>query len=146
MKKQEKNIHEQLIVDLIHTGNMIEGVISGLLKEAGITSVQYNILRILRGALPEPLTVGEVKNRILYSNSDVTRLIDRLVGKGVVSRKACEENRRRVHVSITGKGLNLLDELAPKIAGSLNNFYSSSVTNEDARHLSAVLRMIRQKS
>ena len=82
---------------------------------ADVTTVQYNVLRILRGAGPEGLLAGDVAERLIARSPDVTRLIDRLERRGLVSRYRDQEDRRAVRVCITQEGL---DRIAPLDAAS----------------------------
>ena len=84
-----------------------------LKSEADLTTSQYNVLRILRGSHPKSLTAGEIGERTIAREPDITRLVDRLDDKGLVKRTRSEEDRRVVEVEITGKGLALLRELDP---------------------------------
>ena len=137
------NIFEHMVVDILQTGNMLERLVSQVFKDHGITNVQYNILRILKGATPDLLTVGEVKNRVRFYNSDITRLLDRLVHKDLVTRQVCDENRRQIHVAISEKGLQLIQKLRPEIESVLNNFYQDEFSDEEAMELSRLLSKIR---
>jgi DNA-binding MarR family transcriptional regulator len=87
-----------------------------LKSEADLTSSQYNVLRILRGSHPKPLTVGEIGERTIAREPDITRLVDRLNGRGLVKRTRSEEDRRVVQVEIARKGLDLLERLEPHSA------------------------------
>ena len=84
-----------------------------LKAEADLSSSQYNVLRILRGSHPTSLTAGEIGERTIARDPDVTRLVDRLAARGLVKRVRSEQDRRQVEVGITGKGLELLRELEP---------------------------------
>ncbi|MFI5310376.1 MAG: MarR family winged helix-turn-helix transcriptional regulator [Gemmatimonadales bacterium] len=84
-----------------------------LKAEADLTASQYNVLRILRGSHPKPLTAGEVGERTIARDPDITRLVDRLDARGLVKRARSEEDRRVVEVEITAKGLELLRALDP---------------------------------
>jgi DNA-binding MarR family transcriptional regulator len=84
-----------------------------LQSEAELTTGQYNVLRILRGSHPKALTAGEIGGRTIPRDPDVTRLVDRLVDRGLVKRTRSEEDRRVVEIEITRKGLDLLHELEP---------------------------------
>jgi DNA-binding MarR family transcriptional regulator len=84
-----------------------------LKSEADLTTSQYNILRILRGSHPKSLTAGEIGNRTIARVPDITRLVDRLIARGLVKRGRSEQDRRVVEIEITGKGLELLRELDP---------------------------------
>ena len=84
-----------------------------LASEADLTTSQYNVLRILRGSHPKPLTAGEIGERTIAREPDITRLVDRLDRKRLVKRSRSEQDRRVVEVEITDKGLELLRTLDP---------------------------------
>ena len=87
-----------------------------LKAEADLTASQYDVLRILRGAHPKSLTVGEIANRTITRDPDITRLVDRLDARGLVKRTRSDEDRRVVQVEIVRKGLDLLQRLDPHSA------------------------------
>ena len=111
--KQSKFRNEQhkLSVNIIYTYGWLSNLQSRLLSESGLTSNQFNILRILRGQHPKPATINLLKERMLDKMSDASRLVERLRAKGLVSRSLSSEDRRRVDVSITEKGLRVLSEI-----------------------------------
>ena len=80
---------------------------------ADVSTSQYNVLRILRGSHPTALTCGEIGVRTIARDPDVTRLVDRLSARGLVTRAHSQKDRRVVEVSITAQGLDLLRELDP---------------------------------
>ena len=82
-----------------------------VIEPHGITPQQYNVLRILRGAGPDGLPTLTIGERMIEQTPGVTRLVDRLERKGLVARKPCSTDRRRVFCRITPKGLDLLKEL-----------------------------------
>ncbi len=102
---------QKLIINLIYTYNQLSGQMATMLQPHGLTMQQYNILRILKGQYPNPSTNNLVKERMLDRNSDVTRLIDRMIRNGLVTRTSCEKDRRRVDILITQQGLDLLDAI-----------------------------------
>lgn len=102
---------QKLIINLIYTYNQISGQMASMLQPHGLTMQQYNILRILKGQYPNPSTNNLVKDRMLDRNSDVTRLIDRMIRNGLVTRTSCEKDRRRVDILITQQGLDVLDAI-----------------------------------
>lgn len=106
-----RNAHQKAIINLFFTYNTLSSRMQDILKTEHVTMQQFNILRILRGQYPSPVTNSMVKERLLDKNSDVTRIIDRLIRDGLVSRMNCEEDRRRVDITITDKGLQLLEKL-----------------------------------
>lgn len=98
------------MVELMYAGQKIERRVAGLLKQYSLTMPQYNILRILRGAEGN-LSMGEVKDRMIFGTSDVSRLVDRLVKKEFLSRNICADNRRKMDVCITPVALTVLKEI-----------------------------------
>ena len=142
-KKDNSNANLHMLVDITYTASFLDCKISKILKAHGLTHIQYNILRVLRGAQPEPLSINEIKNRIVFANSDMTRLLDRLVKKNLVFRNTDPNNRRKVNVSISDEGLKLLEEVFPDLENGLLNFYKKEVTSEEAILVSDVLKKIR---
>lgn len=84
---------------------------AALLKQSGLSGAQYNVLRILRGGGDSGLACGEIGERLLTKDPDITRLVDRLAKQGLVERVRDETDRRVVKTSITRAGLELLAEL-----------------------------------
>lgn len=104
---------QKAIINLIYTYNQVSGQMMALLQSFGLTMQQFNILRILKGQYPKPSTNNLVKERMLDRNSDVTRLIDRMIKAGLVTRSSCEKDRRRVDILITQKGMDMLAAIEP---------------------------------
>jgi DNA-binding MarR family transcriptional regulator len=102
---------EEAAVALMRTADLINRSISGILEPVGITGQQYNVLRILRGAGEKGLPTLDIAERMIEQTPGITRLIDRLEVKALVSRKRCETDRRQVFCIITKKGLELIDKL-----------------------------------
>jgi DNA-binding MarR family transcriptional regulator len=107
-----RNEYHKGFINLIYTARQLSYEFVQSLKNHDITEQQYNVLRILRGYRSEaPLTVGFIKERMLDKNSDVSRIIDRLFEKGLLSREENSQDRRQKLVSITDKGLGLLNTM-----------------------------------
>jgi DNA-binding MarR family transcriptional regulator len=102
---------EKAVVNLMYTYGWVSSQIQAMLKEHGLSLQQYNILRILRGqqGTPAPLTL--IKDRMLDKQSDVSRLIERLIAKNMVIRKICPGDRRKVDVVISEEALELLNTI-----------------------------------
>ena len=120
------SLEEEVILNLARTAEYVMSRGAEVFKQADLTPTQYNALRILRGAAAEGLTCGEISERMVTRDSDITRLLDRLERRGLISRERPENNRRVVLTRITDEGLSLLAELdAPvqeshrKLAGHL---------------------------
>jgi DNA-binding MarR family transcriptional regulator len=105
-----RNEHQKATVNIIFTNNWLMDRITRIFDEAGITSQQYNILRILRGA-GKPLSTLQIRQRMLDKMSDSSRIVDRLVLKGMAKKNISRTDRRLVDVTITAKGLKLLEKI-----------------------------------
>jgi len=106
-----RNYHQKAVINLIFTSNWIGNLQQQFLKPYGITSQQFNILRILRGQHPKSISASAIKTRMMDKNSDVSRLLDRLEAKELVERKICPSDKRAADVLITDKGLGLLADV-----------------------------------
>jgi len=110
-QKKFKSQQEKLIINIIYTYNWLKEYQTNFFKKYDLTMQQYNILRILRGAYPEPLSLKIIKKRMLDKMSDVSRLVDRLLKKKLVTIHLNMEDKRCNNVLITELGLNLLKEI-----------------------------------
>lgn len=105
------DVRQKAMINLLYTyGWVIEKVKSFLAKE-DITHQQFNILRILRGSFPKPLSTLQIRERMLDKMSDTSRIVDRLVLKQLVKKVTCSKDKRLVDVTITEKGQKLLKKL-----------------------------------
>ena len=101
---------EAAFLDLLRTTDMLSRGLVAILKPEDLSSTQYNVLRILRGA-PEGLPCGEIAKRMITRDPDITRLLDRLEKRGLIARSREARDRRTVMARITGAGLKLLARL-----------------------------------
>jgi MarR family transcriptional regulator, organic hydroperoxide resistance regulator len=99
------------VVTLLHTADAVRRQYVRLFEPYDLTPQQYNVLRILRGALPDALPTMDIADRMIDRTPGITRLLDRLVDKDLVSRERCAEDRRQVLCTISRAGLELLAEL-----------------------------------
>ena len=113
-QKFENNLHKAL-VNLIYTSNWIAANQSEFFKDYDILPQHYNILRILKGKFPNSSCPGDIKEVMLDKNPDLTRLLDKLVKLGYVDRQLCEENKRKMDITITKKGLDFLNKIHPRM-------------------------------
>lgn len=128
-------------INLVYTYNQSMDRINQVFKQFGITHQQYNVLRILRGRRGEPACCGEVKEVMLDKNPDLTRLSDRLVAKGLIDRGTNPNNRREIELTITVKGLKLLEQVDPEL--EKHNGFLFRLSNDEAEKLSELLEKIR---
>lgn len=101
---------EVAFLDLLRTCDLLSRAPAQVLKAEDLSSTQYNVLRILRGS-PEGLTCGEIACRMITRDPDITRLLDRLEKRGLISRWREAKDRRVVMAQITAEGLKLLGRL-----------------------------------
>ncbi len=136
-----RNAHQKAAVNLIYTLSWMKDKIKCIIEVEDITSQQFNILRILRGSFPQPLSTLQIRERMLEKMSDTSRIVDRLIAKGLVKKVICKNDRRLVDVIITDKGKKLLERLDARqdeIDGILGN-----LSEKDANILSDLLDKIR---
>jgi len=132
-----KSPHQKAVLNLLFTANWIQNKQRELFEPYGITNQQYNILRILRGQHPNSISGREIKSRMLDKNSDVSRLLDRLIGKKLVAKTQCPEDKRATNVSISPAGLEVLQKLDEDI-NSLDK-QLISLSKDEAIQLSTLL-------
>ncbi len=141
-QKEFKSSYLKAYVNLIYTSNRMVDEQKAFFKKVEITHQQYNVLRILRGKYPESLNPGEIKSVMLDKSPDLTRLVDRLLVKELVERESCQDNRRKVNIKISDKGLKFLEDLEPMIVNATNQ-YEENLTDEEASQLSDLLDKLR---
>ena len=132
-----KNEHHKLMVNIQLTASRFAEKIQLVMKDHDLTSTQFNVLRILRGQKQKPASIGLIKERMVERNSDVSRIIDRLLKKGLISRTENEIDRRQKDVIISQSGLDVLqkiDDLNDLIPDLLNN-----ISDKEARQLNNLL-------
>lgn len=106
---------KKIILNVMYTQNILSEKFNEILKPYDISGEQYNVLRILRGQKGNPANMCVIQERMLAKTSNTTRLVDKLLLKKLVTREVCPENRRKIEVTITQKGLDVLNELDPKV-------------------------------
>jgi len=104
------SLEEKTYLEILRTSDLLSRSLAGILKDTDLSSTQYNVLRILRGA-GGPLPCGEIANRMITRDPDITRLLDRLDARGLVARERDTADRRTVLARITPEGLRLLGRL-----------------------------------
>ncbi len=113
--KPFRNNIEKSIVNVMFTNNWLCDQQYKMLKKHGITLQQYNVLRILKGHSPEPITINGIIERMLDKMSNASRLVDKLLHKELVSRSYRSDDRRACDVTITPKGIDFVNELNKEI-------------------------------
>lgn len=118
-KKPFSSVQEEVVLSIMRTADQVVAPMSEVLRGSGLSTSQYNILRILRGAGEDGLPCGEVSERMVRRDPDLTRLLDRLEASGLVTRARDTRDRRIVRAMITSGGLQLLESLDEPVEESL---------------------------
>ncbi|WP_439880580.1 MarR family winged helix-turn-helix transcriptional regulator [Pontibacter sp. MBLB2868] len=140
-QEEFKNDHRRLLANLLFTNNWVNQQLMPFFKELGLTLQQHNVLGILRGQHPKPVCFGDIQNRMVDRNSNVTRLIDKLIEKGYATRDICAANRRMIEVRVTEKGLQKLKQVDDKFPELFAKFHNLS--KEEAVLVSNMLDKLR---
>ena len=114
--KPFRHVEEEVFLNLQRTADALMQEITDILKPFGLSPTQYNVMRILRGAGDAGITCKEIGARMITRDPDITRLLDRLERRHLVTRNRAKEDRRFVSIHITNEGLSLLKELDDPIA------------------------------
>ena len=112
-----RDAYQKAVINLLYTANWLQSKNQEFFKSYGITANQFNILRILKGQHPNSISATEIKSRLLDKNSDVSRLLDRLIIKKLIMKQIRPKDKRAFDVLITEEGLEVLksmDKLLPQ--------------------------------
>jgi DNA-binding MarR family transcriptional regulator len=137
-----RNEHQKAVVNLLFTVSWLKEQTRAIFDPEEITPQQFNILRILRGSHPKPLSTQAIRDRMLEKMSDTSRIVDRLIVKGLVKKVTCESDRRLVDVQITDKGRKLLERIDLK-ENEMDEIVKG-LNEAEAKELNQLLDKIRQ--
>jgi len=129
------------VLNILYTAWWVKTMISKELKTAGLTHEQYNVLRILKGKHPAAMCVKDIGCRMIESNSNVPRIIERLISKKYVDRSTSKLDKRETAITLTDTGVNVLEVANKKVEDKFNNFIKLSEDN--AIELNRLLENIR---
>lgn len=133
--------YHKAALNILFTSSWLTGLLKTRTDTQHITPQQYNILRILRGQHPNPATVNLLKDRMLDKMSDVSRIIDRLVQKELVSRCVNSRDRRAVDILISSKGLAVLQQLDEDMR--IDKVLNQTLSEEECETLNYLLDKMR---
>ncbi|MDX1389868.1 MAG: MarR family transcriptional regulator [Acidobacteriota bacterium] len=140
-----RSTREEAYLNLVRSGALLQHSFAEMMKPYGITSTQYNVLRILRGVGRAGLCRHEIRDRMLTPVPDVTRLLDRLEKAGLVTRERSDADRRMVTARITEEGLATLAALDGPTARELDRLLGH-MDDEDLERLSSLLQVARVRA
>jgi DNA-binding MarR family transcriptional regulator len=135
------SLEQEAFLNLARTYETLAGEFDHLFKEHGLSSPQYNAMRILRG-VGEPMQVYQIAERMVTPQTDITRLVDRLEAAGFVERERCGEDRRVVWVTLTAAGKSVLKKLDRPVS-ALHERQFAHVSRKDLAQLSDLLYRVR---
>jgi DNA-binding MarR family transcriptional regulator len=138
------SLEQEAFLNLARTCDLLASESAAVLKAVGISPPQYNVLRILRGA-GESLACGEIADRMITRDPDMTRLLDRLEKRGLVSRCREQKDRRVVAARVTDAGLKLLADLDPQILAA-HAKQLGHMSGDDLKQLIALLEAARKRN
>ena len=142
MAKPFKSLEEEAILSIARTAALIEHGGAEAFKPYGLTTTQYNVLRILRGAGQEGLCRNEVGERLVTKVPDVTRLLDRMEAAGLIVRERGAQDRRFVATRITEKALKLLEKIDRELP-AMHARQLGHVSQKRLRELISILEEVR---
>ena len=136
-----RDAYQKAVINLVYTANWLQNKNQEFFKNYGITAHQFNILRILKGQHPNSISATEIKTRMLDRNSDVSRMLDRLIAKKLILKRTCPNDKRAFDVSITDEGLEILKSLDKHLPDSDRVL---NLSEEEAIQLSDLLDKCRE--
>ena len=134
-------MRQRTVIHLMLVTNRISEAVSQALKPFGVSPQQFNVLRILRGQKGKPANLQTLSDRMVSRMSNTTRLVDKLLDKGYVSRTVCPSNRRKVEIMITASGADALREMDGAVQQAENKLMEP-FSDQDLNRLNALLDQI----
>ena len=142
IKGRFRNEYHKGMINLTYTVNKLGYQLMQTIRAHGLTEPQYNVLRVLRGFRNEgPISIGFIKERMLDKSSDVSRIVDNLLEKGLIVRRENSDDRRQKEIDITEKGLALLSEMIG--CDKKADLLLQNLTMEEVTELNRLLDKIR---
>ncbi len=140
-QKKFKSELEKAMVNIAFTSSFLASGLNSLFKPYNISMQQFNVMRILKGQHPDPVSINDITDRMVDKMSNASRLVDKLKNKKLIERTPCKTDRRQVDVKLTTLGIELLDILNLKLKEYHMDF--SKVTEEEYERLNYVLDKMR---
>ncbi len=138
-----KSVQHKASLNCMYTAWWLKSILGKELKAFGLTHEQYNVLRILKGKHPEQMCVRDIASRMMEKNSNVPRIIDRLVAKKWVERSTSSMDRRETVITITESGIEILSTSTKKVETLFDSLLT--ITESEAKMLNDLLEKLREK-
>lgn len=133
---------KRTVINILYTQNVVHDKFNEILKPFEISVEQFNVLRILRGQNGKPSNMCVIQERMIAKTSNTTRIVDKLLTKELVTRQICSQNRRKIEVHITAKGMDLLLEIDPKVE-QFEQQQVGNLSTDEAQLLNVLLEKYR---
>lgn len=140
--KTPLSIEKKTLLNILYCHNVIGEKFNEILKPEDLSPEQFNVLRILRGQNGKTANMCTIQERMIAKTSNTTRLVDKLLLKELVTREVCPENRRKMEITITQKGLDLLTNLDPLVINH-EKLFASNLTPSELETLNELLEKFR---
>lgn len=133
---------EKALINVAFTHSLISGNLNKRFKPYNISVQQFNVMRILKGQYPEPVSINDITDRMIDKMSNASRLVEKLRIKGLIKRTTCSFDRRQVDVQLTSEGLDLLETLNVLLVETQSEY--KNLTEEEYRTLNDLLDKMRE--
>lgn len=133
---------KRTILNIMYTQNVLSETFNEVLKPHDLSTEQFNVLRILRGQKGKPANMGLIQERMISKTSNTTRLVDKLLLKDLVNREVCPQNRRKMDITITEKGIAVLAQLDPEVDNH-EQAYANNLTEDELKTFNLLLEKYR---
>lgn len=135
-------LRKKTVLNIAYSSIWMKDEVIAVLKPYDISVEQFNVLRILRGKNGNPTNLQDIQERMINKMSNTTRLVDKLILKGLVERFVCKKNRRKIDIFITEQGLDLLNEVDPMVEQTENRI-TSGLSDQELETLNTLLTKLR---
>ena len=143
LEQEAKSVHWMAYFKMIEVSGRLEDVLKTTLQPFDLTHPQLNILYLLARHHPDPLNAQDLKEGLITGHPDITRLVDRMVQKGFVYRVTCEDNRRKVDIGITEKGMQIFVKAHHSGRDMVQKRFDAHLTESEAKQLFKLLGKIK---
>ena len=140
-QKKFRNAHQKSVINVLFTGSWLQLQLKNFMKGYDITQQQYNVLKILKGQYPTPVTTSLIRDRMLDKMSDVSRIVSRLQEKKLVSVNRSSVDKRLVDIVIAKNGMDLLEKIDSQ--SDYMDSMTANLTDDEAEQLSNLLDKLR---
>ena len=137
-----RSTHQKAILNIMYTGHWLTAGIDRVLRPLGLSEPQFNVLTLVYAAHGEAVSASDIRAGMVQAESNVTRIVDRLVDRGLMTRETCPENRRKVDIRITDEGKKVFRE-AKSMVFDIHRRIGDRLTDGELEMVSDALDILR---